>query len=75
MEQILEILSGLNSAVDFSTAEHIISDRLIDSIDIMELVSKLEETFDIEIGMEYMENKNFESAGAIWEMIEEIREG
>ena len=75
MERIIEILSKMNSAVDFSTAEGIISNKILDSIDLMELVSELEETFDIEIGMEYMERDNFESAQAIWEMIQDIQEG
>ncbi|MBQ9562202.1 MAG: acyl carrier protein [Lachnospiraceae bacterium] len=75
MEEILAMLSELNSSVDFATAENIMSSRLLDSIDIIELVSKLEDAFDIEIGMEYMDKENFESAQAIWEMVQEIQEG
>ena len=75
MEEILEILRGLNSSVDFENAEGILSNRLLDSIDIVELVSELEDAFDIEIDMEYMERENFESAQAIWEMVQEIQEG
>ena len=75
MEEILEILRGLNSSVDFENAEGILSNRLLDSIDTVELVSELEDAFDIEIDMEYMERENFESAQAIWEMVQEIQEG
>ena len=75
MDEILRILSSLKSGVDFETEENIMSDRLLDSIDIIELVSELEDTFDIEIDMEYMEKENFESAQTIWEMVQEIREG
>ena len=75
MEEILEILRGLNSSVDFENAEGILSNRLLDSIDIVELVSELEDAFDIEIDMEYMERENFESAQSIWEMVQEIQEG
>ncbi|MBQ4473794.1 MAG: acyl carrier protein [Lachnospiraceae bacterium] len=75
MEEILAMLSELNSSVDFAAAENIMSSRLLDSIDIIELVSKLEDAFDIEIGMEYMDKENFESAQAIWEMVQEIQEG
>lgn len=74
MERVIEILKGLKSGVDFEHEEHIITDKLLDSIDITSLISTLEEEFDIEIGMEYMENANFESAKAIWEMVQEIQE-
>ena len=73
MEKIIEILSKLKTGVDFSTAERIVTDKVIDSIDIASLITQLEDAFDIEIGMEYMENENFDSARAIWEMVQEIQ--
>ena len=74
MEKVVEILSSLKSGVDFHTAEGIVTNKIIDSIDIASLISMLEDEFDVEIGMEYMENENFDSAAAIWEMIEELAE-
>ncbi len=74
MEKVVEILSSLKSGVDFNTAESIVTDKVIDSIDIASLISMIEEEFDVEIGMEYMENENFDSAAAIWEMIQELKE-
>ena len=74
MEKIIEMLSSLKSGVDFSSAMGIVTEKIIDSIDIATLISMLEEEFDIEIGMEYMENENFDSAQAIWEMVQEIQE-
>jgi acyl carrier protein len=73
MEKVIEILSGLKSGIDFATAEGIVTNKLIDSIDIATMITRLEDEFDIEIGMEYMENENFDSAAAIWEMIQEIQ--
>lgn len=74
MEKIIAILSGLKSGVDFATAEGIVTNKIIDSIDIATLISAIEDEFDVEIGMEYMENKNFDSAAAIWEMVRELME-
>jgi acyl carrier protein len=74
MEKIIEILTELKSGVDFETAEGIVTNKIIDSIDIASLISTLEEEFDIEIGMEYMDNENFDSAQAIWEMVQELME-
>lgn len=74
MDKIIEILSDLKSGVDFASAEGIVTNKIIDSIDIATLISAIEEEFDVEIGMEYMDNKNFDSAAAIWEMVQELME-
>lgn len=75
MEKIIEILSSLKTGVDFSVAQGIVTNKLIDSIDIATMITMIEDEFDIEISMEYMENENFDSAEAIWEMVQEIQEG
>ena len=74
MEKVLEILKGIKSGIDFENEENLISGKILDSIDIANLIAEIEDGFDIEIGMEYMENSNFESAEAIWNMIQEIQE-
>ena len=74
MEKILEILNGLKSGIDFANATDIVTGKLLDSIDITSLIASLEDTFDIEIGMEYMENANFDSVAAIWEMVQELQD-
>lgn len=74
MEKIIEILNEIKSGVDFSTEEHIVSNKILDSIDITSLIVKLEEAFDIEIGMEYMENSNFDSVDAIWNMVQDLQD-
>ncbi|MBO5474410.1 MAG: acyl carrier protein [Lachnospiraceae bacterium] len=72
-EQILEILEGLKPGVSFETQKGLVTDKIIDSITMMELITLLEETFDISIGMEYMDGKHFDSVDSMMEMIEELR--
>ena len=74
MDKIIDILSGIKSGIDFEDEDQIVTGGVLDSIDITELITQLEEEFDIEIGMEYMENENFDSVEAIWEMVEELQE-
>ena len=74
MDKIIEILSSIKSGVDFANEDEIVTGGVLDSIDITEFITALEEEFDIEIGMEYMENENFDSVEAIWEMVEELQE-
>ncbi len=74
MEKVIEILSSLKSGVDFASTEGIVTNKIIDSIDIATMIARIEDEFDIEITMEYMENKNFDSAQAIWEMVQDLQE-
>ncbi len=74
-QRVIDILNQFRGDVDFDKAEGIITNKLINSIDISEFIPALEDEFDIEIGMEYMENENFDTVDAIVSMIEEIQEG
>ncbi|MBQ6524256.1 MAG: acyl carrier protein [Atopobiaceae bacterium] len=73
-DKVIEILSSIKSGVDFANEDQIVTGGILDSIDITEFITALEEEFDIEIGMEYMENENFDSVDAICEMVEELQE-
>ena len=73
-DKVIEILSSIKSGVDFANEDQIVTGGILDSIDITEFITALEEEFDIEIGMEYMENENFDSVDAICEMGEELQE-
>lgn len=48
-EQIFSILSGMRPEYDFSTSQDFISDGMLDSFDVVTLVSELEEKFSIAI--------------------------
>ena len=74
MEKIVEILNELKSGVDFMNATDLVTGKVLDSIEITSLIAALEDEFDIEIGMEYMENSNFDSVEAMWEMVQELQD-
>ncbi|MDD4113281.1 MAG: acyl carrier protein [Herbinix sp.] len=74
MDQILEILEGLHPEVDFETCRTLIDDKIIDSFDIVTLISDLSEEFDISIPVEEIVPENFNSAKAIHTLIERLLE-
>ena len=47
-------------------------DGIIDSVDVVTIISKLEETFDISVTMEYIQPDYFQSVETMWEMVEEL---
>ena len=73
MEQLMEILEELDLDVDLEECDTLVDDGYLDSFDIVQLVGELNETFDIEITAADIVPENFNSAEAMWNMIEELR--
>ena len=74
MEELLEILKGINPDVDYLSEEHLIDGGIYDSFSIINLVSQISEHFEIELGPGELMPENFNSARAIMEMIERLKE-
>lgn len=74
METLLEILRGLHPEVDFETCNTLIDDKIIDSFDIVTLISEISEEYDITIPVDEIVPKNFNSAKALYAMIERLME-
>ena len=69
MDKIYEILNDLRPEFDFRESKNFIEDGLLDSFDIVTLVSELEEKFDIMIDALDIVPEKFESVDAIAELI------
>ena len=74
MEKLLAILSGLHSDVDFSTATDLIDDGILDSLDIVTLVTEIYAAFDVTIPAEEIIPENFNSADVLMALIERLDE-
>lgn len=74
MNELLEILSELHPDVDFETEENLIEDRILDSLDIVSLISEIDDRFDVVIPPEEIVPENFNSAKALWALITRLDE-
>jgi len=74
METLLEILEELRPDVDFENETALIDNGVLDSFDIITLVSNLSDEFDITIRPAEMVPENFNSAKAIWAMVQRLEE-
>ncbi|MBQ4188041.1 MAG: acyl carrier protein [Firmicutes bacterium] len=70
MDELMEILENLRPDVDFSAETALVTGGVLQSFDIVSLVAEINDTFDIEITPVDLVPENFNSAGAIWAMIE-----
>ena len=74
MEQLLAILSELHPDVDFANTEDLIDEGILDSLDIVTLVTEIHAEFDVTIPAEEIVPENFNSAEAIMALIERLDE-
>ncbi len=72
MEQLLAILSELHPDVDFSLTEDLIDDGILDSLDIVTLVTEIHDRFDVTVPAEEIVPENFNSAAALMALIEKL---
>lgn len=68
-EKIIEILNSLKPGADFAASADLLGDGLIDSFAMINLVSELEDEFDVEIGAQNIIKENFKTVKAIADMI------
>ena len=72
MEELLDILNGMHPDVDFESEEALIDDGILDSLDIVSLIAEISETFDVAITAKDIIPENFNSAKALWALIERL---
>lgn len=69
-DRIIKILAELRPEFDFTESNDFIEDGMLDSFDIVSLVSELEEKFGITIDGEDIVPENFSSVEAISSLVE-----
>ncbi len=74
MEELMEILQDLHSDVDFETEEHLVDDKILDSFDIVSLIAEINENFDIAVTAKDILPENFNSARALYALIQRLEE-
>lgn len=74
METLIKILEEIDDTIDFRKEQALIDDHLLDSFGVIQLVSEIEDTYGVTIEAAEMIPENFNSAEAIWKMIERLQE-
>lgn len=69
MEKLIEILKSLHPDVDFYENDALIDDGILDSLDIVTIVTEINAEFDVTIPAEEIIPENFNSAEALYALI------
>ncbi len=74
MEELIAILEDIQPDIDYANTTDLIDGHLLDSLSIISLIAELEDEFDVTIPAVEIVPKNFNSAQAMWDMIQRLRE-
>ena len=72
MEKLLEILKGIRPDVDFENETALIDDGILDSFDVVSIISELDNEFDVQVRITELDPENFNSAESIWKLVQEL---
>ena len=73
MEQLLTILEDIRPDVDFTNESSLIDGGILDSFDLVSIISEINDVFQIRIGIEHMLPENFNSAQAMMKLIASLQ--
>lgn len=68
--KILEICQEIKPDVDFENENNLIDNEILDSFDVIQIVTSLMDAFDIVIDADDIEPENLNSLDAICEMVQ-----
>lgn len=72
-EQVLAILKGVRKDVDFEGEKALIDDGILDSFDIISIVSDLNDAFGIDITADELEPENFNTLDAVVALVKSLQ--
>jgi len=73
MEELKAMLKEKYPHIDFENETALVTDGLLDSLAVVNIISEIEDMYDISVTMEYIQPMYFESTQTMWEMIEELQ--
>ena len=70
MDELLELLKDINPDVDYETCTTLIDDKILDSFDIISIITEINNEFDVAIPADKIVPENFNSAAALLALVE-----
>lgn len=73
MEKLLQILKTIRPDVDFNNEKALIDDGILDSFDVVSIISEIEDVFGVQIRITELDPENFNSVENIWNLILKLK--
>ena len=73
MEKLLKILKGIRPDVDFENEDALIDDGILDSFDVVSIISELDDVFGVQVKINELDPENFNSVESIWNLVQKLQ--
>lgn len=73
MEQLLKLLQGIRPDVDFKNQKALIDDGILDSFDVVSIISEIDDEFNVQIKINELDPDNFNSIESIWNLVQKLK--
>lgn len=73
MEKLMELLKGIRPDVDFENETSLIDDGILDSFDVVSIISEIDDMFGVQIRINELDPENFNSVESIWNLIQKLQ--
>jgi len=73
MEKLLEILEDIQPDADYASCDTLVDDGILDSFAIMSIAGEIRDEFGVSLTPEDIVSENFNSAQALWKMIQRLQ--
>ena len=73
MEELLKILVEIRPDVDFENETALIDDGILDSFDVVSIISELDDAFGVQIRITELDPDNFNSLESIWSLVQSLK--
>lgn len=74
MDKLIKLLEGVKPGVDFKNTTNLIDDGVLDSFDIVTIVSLINDEFDVEFPVNEVIPENFNSVEALYNTIKGLED-
>lgn len=74
MDKVIEILESVKPGVDYNNEKNLVDNGILESFDIITIISKLNDEFDIEFTVNEVIPENFNSAEALYKTVCKLEE-
>lgn len=74
MDDLLDLLKEILPKVDFENETALVDDGVISSLDVVSIISELNDSYDIDIPSEEITPENFNNAEAIYDLVNRLLE-
>ena len=74
LSEVISMLEDIKEDVDYESETALVDDRVLDSFDILAVISALDDEFDVSVPAKDIVPDNFNSAEAICELVRRLLE-